>query len=207
MRITLAALAVAGALAAAPAIAADKAEPAPALPEILPPSVAPSCYAQALAGGSVIASKPDGAVLPASLSTQSWSAAAGLGCDVKMERLVIGALARLEAPVETSGALIKADRSWMIAGRVGYLINTGVMPYALVGYESSDWELAGVSLSRDGLTVGGGLEVMLTKQLSLTAEYTYSGLGKTDVLGPTVDTDQHKARLGLSFRFGSLFGD
>lgn len=207
LRKSLVALAVAGALSATPAIAADKAGPVPVLPEIIGPSASSSCYVQAMAGAGIIASNPDGAVLPASISTQSYSVTGGLGCDLKVERFVVGALARISAPIDTSGSLIEASKSWMVGGRVGYLLNTGLLAYGLVGYESTDFSVANVDLRRDGLLVGGGLEIALSKSLSLTTEYAYSGLGKTSAIGPQLDTEQHTVRVGLSYRFGTLFGD
>ncbi len=206
LRKSIVALAVAGAITT-PAIAADKAGPVPVLPEIIGPSASTSCYVQAMAGAGVIASNPDGAVLPASISTQNWSATGGVGCDLRLDRFVVGALARISAPVDTSGSLIKADKSWMVGGRAGYLLNTGLLAYGLVGYETTDFSIANVDLRRDGLVVGGGLEVALSKSLSLTTEYAYSGLGKTSALGPQIDTEQHTVRVGLSYRFGNLFGD
>lgn len=207
LRNSLVALAVAGALTAAPALAADKGGPSPILPEITGPSAASSCYVQAMAGAGIIASNPDGAVLPASISTQSYSVTGGIGCDLKVERFVVGALARISAPVDTSGSLIEASKSWMVGARLGYLLNTGLLVYGLAGYESTDFSVAGIDLAKDGLVVGGGLEIALSKSLSLTTEYTYSGLGKTSAIGPQLGVEQHAVRVGLSYRFGSLFGD
>ncbi len=207
LRKSIVALAVAGALTATPALAADKGGPVPVLQEIMGPSASSSCYVQAMAGAGIIASNPDGAVLPASISTQSYSVSGGFGCDMKLDRFVIGALARISAPIDTSGSLIEAEKSWMAAARVGYLLNTGLLVYGLAGYESTDFTVANIDLQRDGLVVGGGLEIALSKSLSLTTEYTYSGLGKTSALGPQLDTEQHTVRVGLSYRFGTLFGD
>jgi opacity protein-like surface antigen len=203
----VAALALAGVLTAAPALAADKAGAPAIIPDLTPVASKASCYISALAGGSVVSSKPDGAVLPASLSAESWSVAAGLGCDVKLDKVVIGALARIEAPVDTSGSLVDLDKSWMVALRAGYMLSTGVMPYGLVGYQSSDFSIAGIDLKRDGLVVGGGLEIPLSANLRLIGEYNYIGLGKTDIAGLPLDTQEHKFRLGLSYQFNSLIGD
>lgn len=200
----VAVLALAGALTATPTLAADKAGPA-IMPSITPAASSTSCYAQALGGGSIVAAGTD--VLPASISAQSWSVGAGLGCDVRMDRVVIGALGRIEMPVDTTGSLIDLDKSWMVALRAGYMLQTGVMPYVLAGYESNEFRLGAANLTKDGLVVGGGLEIPLSAHLRLITEYTYSGFGKTDVLAPDVDVDAHKFRLGFSWRFNSLFGD
>jgi opacity protein-like surface antigen len=206
---SVSAVALAVALTAAPALAADKAgsDYKPALLEQVTPSVRTSCYVQGLVGGSVLAANPDNSALPASFSTQNWTLSAGLGCDLKMERFVVGALARIEIPVNTAGNLVDADKSWSVAARAGYLLRENVMPYVLIGYESADFSLAGIDVRRDGLMVGGGLEIALSKHISLTSEYTYTGLGSTSALGVPVDTDAHKIRLGLSWRFTSLTGE
>ena len=192
------------ALTAAPALAADKGGAPAIIPDLTPSSVSTSCYVQGFGSGSVIASNPDASVLPASLSAQNWGVGVGVGCDVKMERFIVGALARVEIPVDTSGSLIELDKSWMAALRVGYMLNGGLMAYGLAGYESSDFSLANVDLRRDGLVVGGGLEIGLSKHLSLTTEYTYTGLGSSAALGVPVDTDAHKVRVGIQWRFNSL---
>jgi len=200
-------VAIVAALTAAPALAADKGGAPAIIPDLTPSSVSTSCYVQALAGGSIITANPEATVLPTSLSAQSWTVAAGIGCDLKVERFVFGALARIEAPVDTSGSLIDLDKSWMAAFRVGYMLRENVMPYGLIGYESSDFSFATADLRRDGLIIGGGLEIALSKHLSLITEYTYTGLGSNAVLGLPVDTDAHKVRLGLSYRFNSLTGE
>lgn len=209
MRRFAVALAFAGALTASPVLAADKAGPPASVAAILPPApaVAPSCYAQVLAGSSINSVKADKDILPVSLSASGWTVGAGIGCDVKIERIVIGALARIELPVDTDGTWLKTDQSWMAAARFGYMINTGLMAYGLVGYAQSDWKIDVEKLDRHGLVLGGGIEVMISKHLSLTAEYTRTGLGSisTDPL-IKLEPVNHSARLGLSYRFNSLFG-
>src|SRR5690606_780968 len=154
------------------------------MPDLTPVSSNTSCYVQGLAGGAITSSGDD--TLPVSLSAQSWSVAAGLGCDVKFDRIVIGAFGRIEFPVDTSGSLIEADKSWQVGGRVGY-IQHGYMPYLTAGYESSEFSFNALDLTREGWFVGGGLELMLTSHLSLVGEYTYSGLGSTAALGMPMD--------------------
>ena len=204
---SVSAVALAVALTAAPALAADKSGAPAIIPDLAPSGYTTSCYVQGLTGGSVVAVNPDSSVIPTSLSTQGWTIGAGLGCDLKMERFVVGALARIETPITSSGSLIDSDYSWMAAIRAGYMINTGLLAYGLVGYEGRDLSIAGIGLDKDGLLVGGGLEIMLGKHFSLTTEYTYAGLGSSNALGTPVDTESHKVRVGISYRFTSIFGD
>lgn len=204
----VAALAFAGTLTAMPALAADKGGPPAA---ILPPApaIAPSCYVQALAGSSINTVKADGALLPAQIAATGWTVGAGVGCDIKIERIVVGALARLELPVDTTGSLIESDKAWMAGFRAGYLLNTGLMVYGLVGYQQADLAIDVTKLSKDGLVLGGGLEIKLGERTSLTAEYTRAGgLDSTRLGGIDLEPVSHSARVGISYRFsGGIFGE
>lgn len=203
--------AFAAALTTTSALAADKGGPAPEPVIGLPASVvAPSCYVQALAGSSVNTIKAKEAdALPASLSVSGWTLGAGVGCDVRLDRIVIGALARVELPVDTDGSLIKSDQSWMAAARFGYMLNTGLLVYGLVGMTQPDWKVEVEKLSKDGIVLGGGIEAMITKQLSFIAEYTQTNFGKTHIEPISIEPTAHAFRLGLTYRFGdnSIFGD
>jgi opacity protein-like surface antigen len=193
------------ALLSTSAIAADKGAPVDLVPPLPAVSSATSCYVQALAGSSI--STVGSNALPDSLSASGWTIGAGVGCDVKIQRVVIGALARIELPVDDDGTLIDTDKSWMAAGRVGWMVNTGLLAYGLLGYESQEFTIGGIDLGKNGMVVGGGLEVMISKHLSLTAEYTNTLIKSTDIGGFEFKPESHKARVGLSYRFNSLFGD
>jgi len=211
MKRFVAALAVAGAITVVAAItaqAADKGGPAPepTVSDVIP-AIKPSCYVSALAGSSISSVKDETAALPSSLSASGWTIGAGLGCDVRFERIVLGVLGRIEAPVDTSGGVVDYDKSWSAAARGGYMLNTGLLAYALIGYESADFTLDGIDLSKNGIMVGGGLEVMLSKHLSLNAEYTQTLIDNIEMAGSKLKPESHKARIGLNWRFNSLFGD
>ena len=197
--------ALSAALLTTSALAADKGAPVDLLPPMPAVASATSCYVQALAGSAV--STVGSSVLPDSLSASGWTVGAGIGCDVKLERVVIGALARIELPVDPDGTVIDLDKSWMVGARVGWMLNTGLMMYGLVGYESAELSLANIDIAKDGFVVGGGLEVMISKHLSLNAEYTQTIVDSTDVGGFSVKPESHKARVGLTYRFRSLFGE
>lgn len=211
MRRVLTGLAVAAAVTltvvvAAKANAADKDGPVDLLPPMPAVSSGTSCYVQALAG-SAISTVESNAVLPNAISASGWTVGAGVGCDVKLERVVIGALARVELPVDPDGTLVDMDKSWMVGAKLGYMLNTGLMLYGLVGYESSELTLANIDIAKDGLVVGGGFEVMLSKHLSLNAEYTNTIVDDAMVGGFAVKPESHKARIGLTWRVNSLFGE
>jgi opacity protein-like surface antigen len=202
--------ALSAALMTTSALAADKGAPVDLLPPM--PAVASntSCYIQALAGSSIsTATVKAEDVLPASVSAAGWTVGAGIGCDMKIERIVIGALARIELPVDTDGTIggVDFDKSWMVGARLGYLLGPGVLAYGLVGYETSELSLAAIDVDKDGIVLGAGLEVFLTKHLSLNAEYTNTIMNDIGGAGFKIEPESHKARVGLTFRFQSLFGE
>lgn len=197
--------ALSAALMTTSALAADKSAPVDLLPPMPAVASSTSCYVSALAGSAV--STVGSNVLPDSLSASGWTIGAGIGCDVRMERVVIGALARIELPVDPDGNLVDMDKSWMVGARLGYMLNTGLLAYGLIGYESSELSLATIDIAKDGFVVGGGIEVMISKHLSLNAEYTNTIVDSTNVGGFNVKPESHKARVGLTYRFRSLFGE
>ena len=198
--------ALSAALMSTSSLAADKSAPVDLLPPLPAVASSTSCYVQALAG-SAISTVQANTVLPDAISASGWTVGAGIGCDLKLDRVVIGALARIELPVDPDGTLIDMDRSWMVGARLGYMLNTGLMIYGLVGYESAELSLASIDIAKDGLVVGGGLEVMISKHLSLNAEYTNTIVDSTDFNGFNIKPESHKARVGLTYRFNSLFGE
>ena len=202
-----AAAAVAVALVAMPAHGADKAGPAPetAIPGL---SVSPmSCYVQGLGGSAINTARASDGESIASVSASGWLLSVGGGCDIKMGRVVIGALARYEVPVDQDDSLFRVEGSYMAAARAGYLINSGLMIYGLAGMSAADWRVDIESLDAHGLILGGGLEIMLTPQTSLTAEYTQARYGSWNDSGVEVKPGAHSARVGISYRFGTLFGE
>jgi opacity protein-like surface antigen len=201
-------IAVALAITAPPAIAADK-TPVPVeteAPYISP--MRPSCYVQGLGGAGINGAKAtDGSGYIESISASGWTIAAGIGCDIKVGRVVVGALGRYEIPVQQDKDLFQVKGSWLAAARAGYLINTGLLAYGLVGFSGSSWSATEFKQEAKGLVLGGGIEVMLAAQVSLTAEYTNTQYGKWTEGDIKISPEGHAMRLGLSYRFGTLFGE
>lgn len=206
MRTTRLAAAVAVALTATSAIAADKggAPPQPSVADILP--VNTSCYVQALAGSSISTVKVPDATLPAEISASNWTITGGLGCDVRVERIVVGALARVEMPLDTED-LIKAERSWMIGGRLGYLLTPSLLVYGVAGITGNEFKIEALSYDKRGLALGGGIEVAISPHLALTAEYLQTRVDKFEIDGMALEPANHSMRLGVVYRFNELFGN
>jgi outer membrane immunogenic protein len=105
-----------------------------------------------------------------------------------------------------------------VTGRLGYAFGP-VLAYAKGGYAFVDRDLnvtnfgapAPVSTSgrsRDGYTVGAGLEYMFAPNWSAKAEYQYYDFGKTTItagppalVGTSFKNDEHTVKAGLNYRF------
>ncbi len=201
--VSAAALAVA--LTAMPALAADKAGAPvqPSVADLLPTNT--SCYVSALAGSSINTVKVPDATLPTEISASGWTISAGLGCDLRIERVVVGALARIETPIDTDD-LIKAERSWMIGGRLGYLLTPSLLVYGVAGITGNEFKLDALSYDKRGLALGGGIEVAVSPHWALTAEYLQTRVDKFEVDGLSLEPANHSMRLGVVYRFNELFG-
>lgn len=193
-----------------PVWAADKHAP-PAKVADEAPYISPtrtSCYVQGLGGAGINGARAaDGSGYIESVSASGWTLAVGGGCDVKLQRVVIGVVGRYEVPVQQDKDLFEVKGSWLAAARAGYLLNEGLLVYGLAGLTGTSWDIGDVDQQARGLVLGAGLEVMLTKSLSINAEYTNTQYGKWRDGDVQINPDAHAMRLGLTYRFlGSLFG-
>ncbi|MDE2378300.1 outer membrane protein [Bradyrhizobium sp.] len=106
-----------------------------------------------------------------------------------------------------------------VTGRLGYTWGPALV-YAKGGYA---WRNNGLGVSvagvpagftatgnsRDGYTVGAGLEYMFAPNWSAKAEYQYYNFGKTtftagpaDIVGVSRREDDHTVKVGVNYRFG-----
>ena len=78
---------------------------------------------------------------------------------------------------KTHKASWSLNNSWS-ASRLGYLVNPSTLAYALAAYTEADYSLPkGLSNpTRDGYTVGGGLETKLGGNWFVKAEYRFTQL-------------------------------
>ncbi|MGO9543940.1 MAG: outer membrane protein [Rhodomicrobium sp.] len=118
---------------------------------------------------------------------------------------------KLSAPNFNYKATFDLDDSWSVGGRFGYLINNETLLYGLVAYTQGDFGVpAGLSNpTRDGYTLGGGLETRLGGAWFLKGEYRYTQLSTETLydknfgnynLNLTDQTDIQSARLVLSYK-------
>jgi opacity protein-like surface antigen len=154
------------------------------------------CYVGGSVGGSITQTEVPGITIAASGAIAGVEA----GCDYKMDKIVLGGLARADwSDVKTSFAAgtMKQDATYTLAIRAGYMLNPDVMPYLIGGY-------AGLAnIDGNGIMVGGGVEIKLLANLYGFAEYNHTEYRKWtdvasgDVLRPSSDV----ARVGVRLKF------
>lgn len=162
------ALAFAGALTVMPALAADKAGPAPAVVQDTDTVQATKayCYLEGSAGKNVTSSRlsnqVDGAV---TLSADGAQVGFGLGCDLDVGKFFAGILGRYDF-TDVSGsfsdAKIGQDSMWMLAARGGFKLNYATRVYGLAGIAGTDLTYGDLKLSPDGIVYGAGIETDLS---------------------------------------------
>jgi outer membrane immunogenic protein len=118
------------------------------------------------------------------------------------------------------GTLVNSssDQLGSVTGRLGYSFGPTLL-YAKGGYAWKDRDnltatVAGVPVAfattgntRDGYTVGAGLEYMFAPNWSAKIEYQYYNFGSTTFLSPVAlagarfNDDEHTVKAGLNYRF------
>ncbi len=113
-----------------------------------------------------------------------------------------------------------ADQIGSVTGRLGYTWGPALL-YAKGGYAWRDGNTIGMTIggvpqafattgnSKDGYTVGAGLEYLFAPNWSAKAEYQYYNFGNTtvtagpaDTLGARFRNDEHSVKVGVNYRFG-----
>lgn len=106
---------------------------------------------------------------------------------------------------------IDLNNEWSVGGRAGFLVNPETLVYGLAAYTQADFSLPfGFSGStRDGYTVGGGIETRLTGNWFVKGEYRYTHFSdetlSTKNFSVTDQTDVQSGRVVLSYK-ADLFG-
>ncbi|MBO6767023.1 MAG: porin family protein [Erythrobacter sp.] len=201
MKKTIALVAIASAMTAAPAMAQDS-------------NTAPGgLYVGALAGFEGLdVESSDGSV-----TADADSAVYGInaGYDLSLGSAFVGVEGELstsggstEFPGSFAGARdgLDADGQYYIGARAGFALTPGIAAYGKVGYTALDTRaftsagsLGELEENADGMRFGGGLQVQLPGPLEGRLEYRRSNY--SDVGGDVgdVSTDQVVAGLGLRF--------
>ena len=113
-----------------------------------------------------------------------------------------------------------ADQIGSVTGCLGYTWGPALL-YAKGGYAWRDGNTIGMTVAgvpqaftttgntKDGYTVGAGLEYLFAPNWSAKAEYQYYNFGNTtvqtgpaDVVGTRFRNDEHTVKVGVNYRFG-----
>ncbi len=196
-------------------------------------------YVGIAGGGGIINHHTDvlGGVLSVDgFSGQGFLAEGTVGFDYQMGNFVLGALgdihwSNLEAKASLTGlrfppdihASLELQWGFDVLGRAGVLLTPRSLLYVLGGYSWERFEgsasidpfgnFGGLSVSDNedtaGWTLGGGLEILVTNNLSVKGEYRYTGFGDFDFgTGGILSIEPHRqtARVGVNYKFGAPFG-
>lgn len=107
------------------------------------------------------------------------------------------------------GLEAKLDYFGTVRARAGYAFD-GFLPYVTGGLAfggasieaTTPFGSAEIDDTFVGFTVGGGLEVAVTDNVSVKGEYLYTDFGSADFdTGIDVDLTSHVVRLGVNYRF------
>jgi opacity protein-like surface antigen len=111
-----------------------------------------------------------------------------LGFDKQIsQRIVIGVFGSYDlSSMETELSLIEKGDEWSIGARAGLLLHPRVMAYILAAYTQADWDFitsegGKKEVTFDGVTVGGGLEYAMTRNVFLGIEGTHTFYGEEEV--------------------------
>lgn len=148
-------------------------------------------------------------------STNGWAGGVQAGYNLQLGSALLGIEADYTwSDLNGSGTVIglplatNIDSMWSIRGRLGWTIVPNVLIYGTAGYGGFDasvrttvngLRLAG-SANFDGAVVGGGAELLLTRNMLLRAEgLYYMGDGSGVAAGSTGDVTILRA--GISYKF------
>lgn len=119
----------------------------------------------------------------------------------------------IEGDDGTQSASIRAGRDLYLGGRIGFKAGERALIYAKGGYTNTSIELDAddgvdafeLNTEIDGFRVGGGAELLLSRQLYGKVEYRYSNystLSDEDGAGDfDIDLDRHQVVAGIGYRF------
>ena len=102
---------------------------------------------------------------------------------------------------------LEAQLTYGLSGRVGGVIADKFLIYGRVGWVRTNFELSASGIGSvdeyfDGIRFGGGVEAMLSNNLSARAEYTYTIYEDAlDIPGVGFDVNQHLVRIGVAYYF------
>lgn len=149
------------------------------------------------------------------LGSQGALGGALAGCDLQLDRLVIGVMAdgvlhdnEFKLSIGDEAATARFERQWSVMARGGYLIHPTTLAYLAAGVsrvtmgdlKTPDGDISLPEFS--GLSLGGGLETSLGGGLFMGGEYRYTAFDAKTVGDVKIEPDLHVARAHLTYKFG-----
>lgn len=148
-------------------------------------------------------------------STDGWVGGVQAGYNLQLGSAVLGVEADYSwSDLAGSGSIIglpvstSIDSMWSIRGKLGWTVTPNVLLYGTAGYGGFDasvrtvvngLSLAG-SASFEGAVVGGGAELLLTRNMLLRAEGLYY-MGDGNGIASGSSGDVTVIRAGVSYKF------
>lgn len=130
------------------------------------------------------------------------------GYDFRLSPSLVAGVTLDFALVGPNIGLATIDNQLAIGGRLGVLATPSALLYASAGYTRADLNSDTLGASLEGYFVGGGVEYLVTPNLSLKVDYRFSDHEAFEVdsgkgFAPA-EADFHSFRLGVNWRFGPL---
>lgn len=166
------------------------------------------------------------------LNSHGFIGGVQVGYDQQLDKhFVVGVFGNFNiSGMKTKGSIADFDagfdidkgNEWSLGARVGYLATPRTMVYALAAYTQTDYkfsahigdEAGSKTVDFSGLSVGGGIEIALTKSVFLGGEYTHTFYGTETIFdtgaseiggfGARIvdDLDEDKIMATLKIKFG-----
>lgn len=179
------------------------------------------CSIRGYGAGTFMADKTSLGTVDIDLGDNEYTFGAGFGCATISSKVLFGieadytwdkAKSEIKVPTATLFSLPHGPE-WSVVGRVGYFPTQDTLIYILFGKtwaQSRDATMATTTFSLDGpggLTYGGGLETVLTKNLRAFIEYRHTEFGSdkaaVGLMPITADSVRDQVRAGLIIPFSA----
>lgn len=153
-----------------------------------------------------------GGALTATDKASGFAYGGQIGYDFKLaEKFVLGVEAfgtGDSSKIEVDGVSADGGRALGLAARAGVLAGPRTLVYLKGGWENGRFTFSdgvdSASANRDGWTLGGGIEQMLTENVSARVEYRHTKFNSFDVDGidgASARFNRNRVMAGVNYRF------